>query len=323
MPKWDKTYYKLAESERDAKARSGNEGSISTEQSYLANSFRVCSGSKGEAEANSIVHDEILIEHMKKKTSCLILSGLKFFSFESKSKEKGCTLLPSWNCEARLSYVICSAVSGCSTGRGNQPILSFPSPPDFSQKDDDTSLVKFVDKDKTREVLNLDEEMKNLPKLLMVEQYFLFSEEGKAPTALEDILQRPTNNRQLCSEPDVFAYTAMIKVTLIMGLCKGGEVERGYELFREMKEKGILIDRAIYRVLVDGFVGKRVTVQDGLGLNFATVNPMLVCYAEMGRMDDFCKLLEQMKKLKFSVVDDLEKFFEFVVGKEERIMMAS
>ncbi|KAK1556429.1 hypothetical protein Q3G72_004913 [Acer saccharum] len=142
-------------------------------------------------------------------------------------------------------------------------------------------------------------------------------------------------------EPDVMAYVA-----LIMGLCKGGEVERGYELFSEMKEKGILIDRAIYGVLVDGFVGKgkvakpcdllkdlmdsgsradlgiynsiigglcsvkhvykayklfEVTVQDGLEPNFAAVNPML---------------------LKFSVVDDLEKFFEFAVGKEERIMMA-
>ncbi|KAK3223911.1 hypothetical protein Dsin_010936 [Dipteronia sinensis] len=49
---------------------------------------------------------------MKKKTAGLVLSGLKFFSFESKSEEKSCTLLPSWNCEARLSYVICSAVSG-------------------------------------------------------------------------------------------------------------------------------------------------------------------------------------------------------------------
>ncbi|KAK0574506.1 hypothetical protein LWI29_024705 [Acer saccharum] len=39
-------------------------------------------------------------------------------------------------------------------------------------------------------------------------------------------------------EPDVMAYV----VTLIMGLCKGGETERGYEMFREMKEKGILIE---------------------------------------------------------------------------------
>ncbi|KAK4841184.1 hypothetical protein QYF36_000292 [Acer negundo] len=49
---------------------------------------------------------------MKKKTAGMVLSGLKFSGFESMSEEKGCKLLPSLNCEARLSYVICSAVSG-------------------------------------------------------------------------------------------------------------------------------------------------------------------------------------------------------------------
>lgn len=142
---------------------------------------------------------------------------------------------------------------------------------------------------------------------------------------------------------------------------------RGYELFREMKENGVLIDRAIYGVLIEGLAGEgkvrracdllkdlvdsgyradlgiynsiigglcsvkqldkayklfEVTVQDDLGPDFSTVSPLLVCYAETGRMDDFFKLLAQMEKLKFSVVADLEKFFEFLVGKEERIMMA-
>lgn len=142
---------------------------------------------------------------------------------------------------------------------------------------------------------------------------------------------------------------------------------RGYELFREMKENGILIDRAIYGVLIEGLVGEgkvgkacdllkdlvdsgyradlgiynsiigglcrvkqfdkayklfEVTVQDDLAPDFSTVNPLLVCCAEMGRMDNFFKLLAQTEKLKFSVAADLEKFFEFLVGKEERIMMA-
>ena len=44
-------------------------------------------------EANVIVYDEVLIEHMKKKTADLVLSGLKFFNLESKLKAKGCTLL--------------------------------------------------------------------------------------------------------------------------------------------------------------------------------------------------------------------------------------
>ncbi|XP_048235737.1 pentatricopeptide repeat-containing protein At4g20740 [Ricinus communis] len=44
-------------------------------------------------EAKTIFYDEILIEHMKKKTADLVVSGLKFFGLESKLRAKGCTLL--------------------------------------------------------------------------------------------------------------------------------------------------------------------------------------------------------------------------------------
>ncbi|KAK7349745.1 hypothetical protein VNO77_07371 [Canavalia gladiata] len=46
-------------------------------------------------ESNTIVYDELLIDHMKKKTADLVLSGLKFFGLESKLKSKGCKLSPS------------------------------------------------------------------------------------------------------------------------------------------------------------------------------------------------------------------------------------
>lgn len=46
-------------------------------------------------EADLIVYDEILIDHTKKKTADLMLSGLKFFGLESKLKSKGCNFLPS------------------------------------------------------------------------------------------------------------------------------------------------------------------------------------------------------------------------------------
>uniref|UniRef100_A0A7N0TL13 PROP1-like PPR domain-containing protein n=1 Tax=Kalanchoe fedtschenkoi TaxID=63787 RepID=A0A7N0TL13_KALFE len=45
------------------------------------------------SEANAIAYDEILIEHMKKKTADLVLCGLKFFGLERKLKKKGSTLL--------------------------------------------------------------------------------------------------------------------------------------------------------------------------------------------------------------------------------------
>uniref|UniRef100_A0A7N2MSG5 Pentatricopeptide repeat-containing protein n=1 Tax=Quercus lobata TaxID=97700 RepID=A0A7N2MSG5_QUELO len=50
-------------------------------------------------------------------------------------------------------------------------------------------------------------------------------------------------------EPDTMVYTTLVTV-----LCKCGRVEKGYELFREMKEKRCLIDRAIYGSLVEAFV---------------------------------------------------------------------
>ncbi|XVF76587.1 hypothetical protein PTKIN_Ptkin13bG0277700 [Pterospermum kingtungense] len=117
---------------------------------------------------------------------------------------------------------------------------------------------------------------------------------------------------------------------------KEGRVQKGYELFRGMKKKGILIDRVTYGVLIEGFMkdGKVGSACDllkdlidsgsrGLEPEFATVNPMLVAFAEARRMDVFCKLLEQMKKLGFSVIDDHSKFFSFLVGKEEKVRILS
>ncbi|RDX91153.1 Pentatricopeptide repeat-containing protein, partial [Mucuna pruriens] len=46
-------------------------------------------------ESDTIVYDELLIDHMKRKTADLVLSSLKFFGLESKLKAKGCKLLPS------------------------------------------------------------------------------------------------------------------------------------------------------------------------------------------------------------------------------------
>ena len=46
-------------------------------------------------EANMIVYDEILIQHMKKKIVDLVVYGLKFFGLESKLKAKDSTLLSS------------------------------------------------------------------------------------------------------------------------------------------------------------------------------------------------------------------------------------
>lgn len=56
-------------------------------------------------EANEIVYDEILVEHMKKKTADLVLAGLKFFGLESKLRSKGSTLLPVENSNSGIDVV--------------------------------------------------------------------------------------------------------------------------------------------------------------------------------------------------------------------------
>ena len=61
-------------------------------------------------------------------------------------------------------------------------------------------------------------------------------------------------------KPDAMVYT-----TLVTALCKVRRVEKGYELFREMKEKRCLIDRTIYGSLVEAFVaGGKVGFACGL-----------------------------------------------------------
>ncbi|XP_071737296.1 pentatricopeptide repeat-containing protein At4g20740 [Rutidosis leptorrhynchoides] len=219
-----------------------------------------------------------------------------------------------------------------------------------------------------------------------------FCKSGRVEEAIE-LLNRM---RKLC-KPDVFAYTAMIKIlvsegnlngclrvweemvsdkvqpdvmaysTLITGLCKENRVENGYEFFKDMKKKRYLIDRSIYGSLIEGFVnaGKvgfacdllkdlmesgyradlmiynhlikglcnlkhvnkarklfMVTIDEDLKPDFETVNPMLVCYAELRNFDELFKLLAQMENLGFKVMDDLVKFFNLMVEDKDKVVMA-
>lgn len=163
-------------------------------------------------------------------------------------------------------------------------------------------------------------------------------------------------------EPDAMAYS-----TLVMALCKGNQVDIGYEMFKKMKERKYLIDRAIYGSLIEAYVadGKvgsacdllkdlidsgyradlevyntlirglcaaklverayklfQATIREDLQPDFCTVHPILKSYAELKRMEDFFKLLERMNKLGFPVMDDLLKFFSFMLDEDGTIRMA-
>ncbi|KAE9584842.1 hypothetical protein Lal_00024239 [Lupinus albus] len=88
-------------------------------------------------------------------------------------------------------------------------------------------------------------------------------------------------------------YRADVEIynSLIEGLCNVNKVEKAYKLFQ-------------------------VTIQEGLEPDFLSVKPLLLSYAEAKEMEEFCKLLKQMQKLGFPVIDDLSKFFSHLVEKK-------
>ncbi|KAK8501000.1 hypothetical protein V6N13_062767 [Hibiscus sabdariffa] len=118
---------------------------------------------------------------------------------------------------------------------------------------------------------------------------------------------------------------------IIEGFVKDGKVGSACGLLKDLIDSGYRADLGIYNSIIEGLCDARlvdrayklfqVTVQEGLEPDFVTVKPMLLAFAEMSRMSDFCKLLEQMQKLGFSINDDLSKFFSFLV-EEERTVMA-
>ncbi|KAH6766516.1 Pentatricopeptide repeat superfamily protein [Perilla frutescens var. hirtella] len=57
--------------------------------------FSIMRDSKFLSEADVTVYDEMLIDHMKRTTAGLLLSGIRFFGLESKLKAKGCSFLPN------------------------------------------------------------------------------------------------------------------------------------------------------------------------------------------------------------------------------------
>lgn len=123
-----------------------------------------------------------------------------------------------------------------------------------------------------------------------------------------------------------FLIDRAIYGSLIQAFVADGKVKLACDLLKDLIDSGYRADLGIYDSLIQGLcdvnrVDKahklfKVTFQEGLEPNFETVNPILVAYANMRKMDDFYKLLGQMQKLGFSVINDLSKFFTFLIEKE-------
>ncbi|KAL2478402.1 Pentatricopeptide repeat-containing protein [Forsythia ovata] len=120
--------------------------------------------------------------------------------------------------------------------------------------------------------------------------------------------------------------------SLIEAYVADGKVVSACDLLKDLMDSGYRADLAIYNSLIKGLCTVKrvdrayklfqVTVQEDLQPEFSTVNPILVAYAELKRMDEFCTLLVQMQKLGYCVIDDLSKFFYFMVEKDDGVQVA-
>ncbi|KAF5729293.1 pentatricopeptide repeat-containing protein [Tripterygium wilfordii] len=129
-----------------------------------------------------------------------------------------------------------------------------------------------------------------------------------------------------------FLIDRAIYGVLVDAFVADGKVGPACDLLKDMVDSGYRADLGIYNSIIEGLCNVKqvdkaqklfqVTVQEDLEPDFVTVNPILVSYAVMGRMNDFLKLLVQMEKVGFSVLDDLSKFFSILVKKKNRVTMA-
>lgn len=123
-----------------------------------------------------------------------------------------------------------------------------------------------------------------------------------------------------------------IFAALIQAFKVDGKMGAACDLLKDMMDSGYRADLSIYQYLIDGFCNLKLvdkartifqlSINEGLEPDFATVNPLLLCYVELKRMDEFHNLLLQMQDLAFCIVDNLPKFFSFMLQKEERVMAA-
>ncbi|XP_077241627.1 pentatricopeptide repeat (PPR-like) superfamily protein [Tasmannia lanceolata] len=120
--------------------------------------------------------------------------------------------------------------------------------------------------------------------------------------------------------------------SLIEGLVGVGNIGLACDLLKDLTVCGYRADLSIYNSLIEGLCAAnrvdkayklfQITARESLVPSFETVNPLLLSYVELSRMDEFFRLLEEMHRLGLNVMDDLSKFFSFMVEKGERIMKA-
>ncbi|XP_068661849.1 pentatricopeptide repeat-containing protein At4g20740 isoform X2 [Aristolochia californica] len=125
-----------------------------------------------------------------------------------------------------------------------------------------------------------------------------------------------------------FLIDRAVYASLIDSLVANKRLGQACDLLKDMTVEGYRADLSIYNSLMRGLCSDnklekayklfKITVKEGLAPEFETVNPLLVSYAEHGRMNDFIGLLDQMAKLGRNVMDDLAKFFYFMVEKRQR-----
>ncbi|KAF7824644.1 pentatricopeptide repeat-containing protein [Senna tora] len=120
-----------------------------------------------------------------------------------------------------------------------------------------------------------------------------------------------------------FLIDRAIYGSLIESFVARRKVGSACDLLKDLMASGYRADLGIYNSLIEGLCNVnqvqkaykifQVTIQEDLEPDFVSVKPLLMSYAEAKRMEDICHLLRQMQKLGFPVLDDLSKFFSFLI----------
>lgn len=120
--------------------------------------------------------------------------------------------------------------------------------------------------------------------------------------------------------------------SLIEAFVIDGKISAAFDLLQDLMASGYRADLTIYNFLIKGLCSAKhvdkalklfqVSIQEDLKPDFSTVYPLLLSFADLRRMDDFCRLLEEMQNLGFPVIDELSKFFSLTVENPERLALA-
>uniref|UniRef100_A0A1J3DLQ8 Pentatricopeptide repeat-containing protein n=1 Tax=Noccaea caerulescens TaxID=107243 RepID=A0A1J3DLQ8_NOCCA len=114
---------------------------------------------------------------------------------------------------------------------------------------------------------------------------------------------------------------------LIEGFVADGKVRSACDLWKDLVDSGYIAALRIYNAVIKGLCNERqvdrayklfqVAVKEEQEPDFETLNPIMVAYVVMKRLDDFLSLLDQIVDYGYHVDDYVSQFFRILCAEEE------